>query len=86
MHTNRVFGIAKCVLFIEMSSFQGVPKKWYIHVHVVYCIYMYIQILCLSLVWPAKPSLTLSLATKWGWFYKIRDIKPHPLSGQRERV
>ena len=24
MYTNRVFGTAKCVLFIEVSSFQGV--------------------------------------------------------------
>ena len=27
MHTNRVFGTAKCVLFIEVSSFQGVLNK-----------------------------------------------------------
>ena len=25
MYTNRVFGTAKCVLFIEVSSFQGIP-------------------------------------------------------------
>ena len=24
MHTNRVFGTVKCVLYIEVSSFQGV--------------------------------------------------------------
>ena len=24
MYTNRVFGTAKCVLFIEVSSFQGI--------------------------------------------------------------
>ena len=30
--TNRVFGTVKCVLFIEVSSFQGVQ------VRVVYCI------------------------------------------------
>ena len=28
IYTNRVFGIAKCVLFIEVSSFQGVLIKW----------------------------------------------------------
>ena len=29
MCTNRVFGTAKCVLFIEVSSFQGVLIKWF---------------------------------------------------------
>ena len=27
MYTNRVFGTAKCVLFLDMSSFQSVPIK-----------------------------------------------------------
>ena len=27
MYTNRVFGTAKCVLFIEVSSFQGVLNE-----------------------------------------------------------
>ena len=27
MHTNRVFGTAECVLFIEVSSFQGIPIR-----------------------------------------------------------
>ena len=26
MYTNRVFGTAKCVLFIEVSLFQGCPE------------------------------------------------------------
>ena len=26
MYTNRVFGAAKCVLFIEVSLFQGCPE------------------------------------------------------------
>ena len=27
MYTNRVFGVVKCVLFIEVSSFQGVLNQ-----------------------------------------------------------
>ena len=35
MYTNRVFGTAKCVLFIEVSSFHGVLIKG------AHCIYIY---------------------------------------------
>ena len=31
MYTNRVFGTVKCVLFIEVSSFQGVLIKGFRH-------------------------------------------------------
>ena len=27
MYTNRVFGTAKCVLFVKVSSFHSVPIK-----------------------------------------------------------
>ena len=37
MYTNRVFGTEKCVLFIEVTSFQGVLNKRFhcIYVHVL---------------------------------------------------
>ena len=34
MYTNRVFGTAKCALFIEVSSFRGVLSKGVIHLHI----------------------------------------------------
>ena len=37
MGTNRVFGTAKCVHFIEVSSFQGVLNKGF------HCTYIHIQ-------------------------------------------
>ena len=35
MYTNRVFGTAKCVLFIEVSLFQGVLNKGFHSIHKV---------------------------------------------------
>ena len=32
MYTNGVFGTAKCVLFIEVSLFQGVLNKGYMYI------------------------------------------------------
>ena len=37
MYTDRVFGTVKCVLFIEVSSFQGVLIHTFIHC-VCFCI------------------------------------------------
>ena len=34
MDTNRAFGTAKCVLFIEVSSFQDVLIKGFHYMHV----------------------------------------------------
>ena len=41
MYTNRVFGTVKCVLFIEVSSFQGALNKGYHYIHwhrVTHCV------------------------------------------------
>ena len=34
MYTNRVFGTAKCVLFVEVSSFQGVLSKGFHSIYI----------------------------------------------------
>ena len=39
MYTHRVFGTAKCVLFIEVSLFQGVLNKGF------HCIRIYLGLL-----------------------------------------
>ena len=45
MYTNRVFGITKCVLFIQVvSSIQGVLIEAYIHVHVHVHVYMLVHV------------------------------------------
>ena len=33
MYTDRVFGTAKCILFIKVSSFQGVLNKGFDCIH-----------------------------------------------------
>ena len=38
MYTNRVLGTAKCVLFIEVSSFQDVLNKG------LHCIHVYTRL------------------------------------------
>ena len=39
MYTQRVFGTVKCVFFMEMSFFQGIPNRRF---HCV-CMYAYTQ-------------------------------------------
>ena len=41
MYTNRVFGTVKYVLFIDVSSFQGVLNKGFHCITAITCIYMY---------------------------------------------
>ena len=45
MYTSYMCGTAKCVLLIQVSLFQVVPNKGYIHVyvcmHVPKCVYMW---------------------------------------------
>ena len=36
MYTNRVFGTAKCVLFIEVSLFQGVLNEFHCSIEYIY--------------------------------------------------
>ena len=44
MYTNRVFGTAKCVLFIEVSPFQGVLTYiGTIYVGTYVCTYTYTE-------------------------------------------
>ena len=45
MYTNRVFGIAKCVLFIKVSSFQGFLNGIQLYVCIMYNYYSSIDIL-----------------------------------------
>ena len=43
MHTNRVFEAVKCVLFIEVSSFQGVLIRevpLYVYMHGLYGVFV----------------------------------------------
>ena len=42
MHTNRVFGTVKYVLFIELSSFQGLLNKGFLRIS----LYMYLVASC----------------------------------------
>ena len=55
MYTNMVFGTVKSVLFIEVSSFQGVLNKGF------HCNRCSIQIVLLGQNWASVPFIKVSL-------------------------